>query len=111
MGLMAKVHEKSAEGRRSRSWPMLCENVCERPRGKSNVVDNMILMRPTLQPIENKWFTWHKKMGYLLQEELRRISGLLGFIIPKTVKIHHYFPFTANLWAFLSVPVPYVLKA
>jgi hypothetical protein len=33
-------------------------------RGRHVVVDNIVVMRPTLKPIENKAFTGHKKMGY-----------------------------------------------
>jgi len=65
-------------------------------RGRHVEVDNIIVMRPTLKPIENKEFTGHKKMGYPKLAGVRQKPDYYLISSQNRLKIGQGFPFKAD---------------
>jgi hypothetical protein len=85
---------------------MLQENVCERPRGRNNVVDNMILMRRTLKTLVNKGYLRHKIMGYFEQVGFPPKLDDSLILSQNRLQTGHYFPFKAENRPEMMINIP-----
>jgi hypothetical protein len=77
-------------------------------RGRHVEVDNMLLIRRTFQPIENKGLTEHKKMGYFKLAGLWQKPGYYLISSQNRPKIWQDFPFKFDNGPELSYNFPWL---